>query len=152
MFVSETIGCCVTIDYQDRRENGRSMNLLGKFVLGFLSAVRAIRISPIFVAFLIESWVLWLATCSGVDVIPCRRLDPTACLSGHHGGPSTLQARSGQGPVGPVADRLTLDSPDPRGSPVGSAGQRIAGSADLSVRRRRSYPRLCQESLKNTNR
>ena len=36
------------------------------------------------------------------------------------------------GPAGPVADRLALDSPEPRDNPIGSTSQRIARSPSFS--------------------
>ena len=98
-------------------------------------------------ALLTESWVELAAPCSGVDVIHYRRSDPTACPAGCLSGPSASRARSVQGPAGPVADRFALDSPEPRGNPLRfhwSAHRSVTIS--LSVYRRCSYPRFCQES------
>jgi hypothetical protein len=102
---------------------------------------------PNFGALLTESWVELAATCSGGDVIHYKRSGPTACPAGGPSGPSASRARSVQGPAGPVADRLALDSPEPRGNP-----HRLHWPAHrsvaifLSVHRRCSYPRFCQES------
>ena len=98
-------------------------------------------------ALLTESWVELAAPCSGVDVIHYRRSDPTACPAGCLSGPSASRARSVQGPAGPVADRFALDSPEPRGNPLRfhwPAHRSVTIS--LSVPRRCSYPRFCQES------
>jgi len=59
-------------------------------------------------------------------------------------GPSASRARSVQGPAGPVADRLALDSPEPRGNPLWLywPAHRLV-TISLSAHRRCSYPRFC---------